>query len=241
MKKSSIPAKTQKLIFQEADSQCAFCGFDDVHVLEFHHIRSREDGGGDEPENLILVCSNCHSQITYGVISTADVVMKKRELIYTKPKKRKQSSSSNIVNIRGGVKSSIVANVVKISKPKKAGNRYPEGSVGADLIKKNYIDYLIHQYFDFRKADSRFGAIDHAKKFHHAEIHTSIRKKFKARTFFVPLHRFEEECQYIQGRIDKTILGKRNIKQGISNYKSFSEYIKEQEIDMDKLSSSGDI
>lgn len=230
-RKTSIPLKTQKLISQEAGSQCAFCGFDDVHTLEYHHIRSRENGGGDEPENLILVCSNCHTQITYGVISTANVVTKKRELIYTNPKRPKQASSSNVVNIRGGVRSSIVANVVRFSKPKKAGNKYPEGSVGANLIKKNYLDYLIHQYFDFRKADASFRAFDHAEKFHHAEIHTSIRKRFKAKTFFVPVHRFEEECRYIQGRIDKTILGKRNKKLGTPNYKNFDEYSKEQGID----------
>jgi hypothetical protein len=227
-KRLSIPAKTQKLIFKEAGNRCAFCGMDDIYALEIHHIRSREDGGGDEPENLILVCSNCHSQITYGVISPADVVTKKRELIYTKPKNRTQSSLSNIVNIRGSVKGSIVANVVKISNAKKSVNKYPEGSVGADLMKKNYLDYLIHRYYDYRKADSSFGAFDHAEKFHYAEIHKSIRKRFKARTFYVLIHRFQEECQYIQERIAKTILGKRNKSRGISSYKSFDEYVKEQ-------------
>jgi len=227
-KRLSIPAKTQKLIFKEASNSCAFCGMEDIHALEIHHIRNREDGGGDEPENLILVCSNCHSQITYGVISTADVITKKRELIYTKPKERTKLSLSNVVNIRGSVKGSIVANVVRISKSKKSGNRYPEGSVGADLSKKNYLDYLIHKYFDFRKADSSFGAFTHAEKFHYAELHESIRKKFKAKTFYVPAHRFQEECQYIQERIDKTILGKWNKNRGISSYKSFDEYVKEQ-------------
>ncbi|MBI2412892.1 MAG: HNH endonuclease [Deltaproteobacteria bacterium] len=227
-KKVSIPVKVQKLIFKEADNKCAFCSMEDIHVLEIHHIRSREDGGGDEPENLILVCSNCHSQITYEVISMVDVVTKKRELIYTKPKERVQSSLSNAVNISGNVKDSIVANVVRISNVKRSENKYPEGSVGADLMKKNYLDYLIHKYFDFRKADPSFGAFTHAEKFHYAELHESIRKRFKAKTFYVPAHRFQDECQYIQGRINKTILGKRNKKQGISSYKSFEEYIKEQ-------------
>lgn len=228
-KKSSIPAKVQKLIFKEAGNRCAFCGMEDIHALEIHHIKNREDGGGDEPENLILVCSNCHSQITYGVISMADVVTKKRELIYTRPEKeRTQLSQSKVVNIRGSVKDSIVANVVRISNAKRSGNKYPEGSVGADLMKKNYLDYLIHKYFDFRKADSSFGAFTHAEKFHYAELHESIRKRFKAKTFYVPAHRFQDECQYIQERIDKTILGKRNKNRGTKSYKSFDEYIKEQ-------------
>jgi len=227
-KKPSIPAKIQKLIFQESGSRCAFCGMEDIHALEIHHLKSREDGGGDEPENLILVCSNCHSQITYGVISMADVVTKKRELIYSKPREKAPSSRLKVVHINGNVKDSIVANVVKISNAKKLGNKYPEGSVGADVMKKNYLDYLIHKYFDFRKADPSFGAFDHAERFHHAEIHTSIRKRFKAKTFFVLIHRFQEECQYIQERVDKTILGKRNKSQGIRNYQNFDEYTKEQ-------------
>lgn len=93
---------------------------EDIYALEIHHIRSREDGGGDEPENLILVCSTCHSRITHGVISMADVVVKKRELIYIKLMERRQSSLSNGVHIRGNVKGGIVANVVKISSTKKS-------------------------------------------------------------------------------------------------------------------------
>ena len=98
-KKKPIPAKTQKLIFQEAESQCAFCEERDIHALEIHHMRSREAGGGGGPENLILVCSSCHSKITDGVISTADVVTKKRELIYTRPRSRDKTKASSFVRV----------------------------------------------------------------------------------------------------------------------------------------------
>jgi hypothetical protein len=57
---------------------------------------------------------------------------------------------------------------------------------------KIYLDYLIGRYFEFRKGDVSFGAFGHSRKFHPAEIHTSINSKFKAKTFFVPEHRFEE-------------------------------------------------
>jgi len=82
-KRASIPKKIEKLVFQEAQSKCAFCAVTDVHSLEIHHIRGREDGGANEPDNLIVVCGNCHSKITFGVLSLADVVTKKRELYWT--------------------------------------------------------------------------------------------------------------------------------------------------------------
>jgi 5-methylcytosine-specific restriction endonuclease McrA len=52
-----IPSRTKKLIFQEAQSQCPFCGESDIDVLEIHHIDNDTDN--HSPENLILSCSNC--------------------------------------------------------------------------------------------------------------------------------------------------------------------------------------
>lgn len=53
-----IPKKVEKLVYQEANSCCAFCGERNVAALEIHHINPRADGGGNEPENLLLVCGN---------------------------------------------------------------------------------------------------------------------------------------------------------------------------------------
>ena len=42
--------------------KCAQCGWHEVpEVLHVHHLRPREYGGGDEPENLIVLCPNCHA------------------------------------------------------------------------------------------------------------------------------------------------------------------------------------
>ncbi len=105
---------------------------------------------------------------------------------------------------------------------------YPSGSIGASIQKKNYLDYLIKHYFDYRKADISFGAIQHARKFNFAEIHKSIESGFKAKTFFIPERRFGEVCIYVQSRIDRTYSGKRNNSRGIPNYRSFAEYLIEQ-------------
>ncbi|MCA1600557.1 MAG: HNH endonuclease [Acidobacteria bacterium] len=229
IKRDAIPSRTKKLIFQEARSQCSFCDESEVSALELHHIISVENGGSNGPENLILVCSSCHSKITQSVMSQVDVVERKRALIYGEPRSKNTSQPSNVISIDGHVSRSIVANTVRFAGKGSPRIQHPVGSVGANIHMKNYLDYLIKRYFEYRKGDASFGAHGHAQKFHQAEIHTSINSKFKAKTFFVPGHRFEEECSFIKQRIERTILGKRNKARGIPNYGSFQEFLSEQD------------
>lgn len=50
-----------RLIFDRANQQCEWCeeSFDHPHV---HHIKPRREGGPNEPENLIVLCPNCHEK-----------------------------------------------------------------------------------------------------------------------------------------------------------------------------------
>lgn len=41
--------------------ECRFCQESRDEVLEEHHVVPRRYGGSDHSENLITVCSNCHS------------------------------------------------------------------------------------------------------------------------------------------------------------------------------------
>lgn len=42
---------------------CYICGDDRQHVLETHHIVPQRHGGSDQEENLVTLCSSCHSSI----------------------------------------------------------------------------------------------------------------------------------------------------------------------------------
>jgi len=66
------------------------------------------------------------------------------------------------------------------------------------------------------------------RPFSHAEIHTTIQRKFKANTFFIHVSRFEELCDNIKGRVDQTIHGRRNRARSVPNYGSFEEYEADQ-------------
>lgn len=224
--RKSVSALTSKKLYQEADNHCPFCGVADVAVLEMHHID--ENPSNNRIENLIVVCRNCHSKITRGEISPADVHAKKMELFWTHKTshRRAEKSPRQSVSVNAAsVSDSIIANTVTFGRKRPPRMQYPVDSIGADTIKKGYIDYLIKRYFDYRQADADYGSF---RPFSHAEIHTTIQRKFKAKTFFIHVSRFAELCDYIKGRVDQTIQGKRNRSRGVPNYDSFEEYEAEQ-------------
>lgn len=53
---------------------CYFCGLRGVQstscrsLIEIHHIIEQQDGGSDDPTNLISCCSTCHSRIHNNII-----------------------------------------------------------------------------------------------------------------------------------------------------------------------------
>ena len=111
---------------------------------------------------------------------------------------------------------------MKVSKNSKRPSPYPEGCIGANLAKRNYVKYLVERYNHCREADARFGRSD---RFHYSALFKNIESKFKAPTYFIPEGRFGELVDFLHHRIDNTILGRVNSKRGISNYESFDEYV----------------
>ena len=225
-KRTTIPALTTKKVFQEADNRCSFCSVTDVAVLEIHHLD--ENPSNNQLDNLIVVCANCHAKITHGEIPPADVHTKKLQMTWMRQATKQLTSKrpKQTVAVKDStLNNSIVANNVTFAGKRSPRPHYPADSIGADTIKKGYIDYLIARYFDYKKADASYGSY---RPFNHAEIHTTIARLFKAKTFYIHVARFDELCGYIMSRIDQTIQGKRNTTRGWPNYDSFPAYEAEQ-------------
>ena len=214
-----IPARTKKLIIQEAAGICGFCGENDVSTLEFHHIHGQNFSDPHAPENLIYVCKNCHGKITSGQTSEADVDLRKRILQYSGNPSRKITGKSQIVNITGGVNTGTIANEIhfhgRISR--KPTNPAPIGTIGAEAVKRNYLKHLIDRYHEFAKADKREG-------YKYPVFYQAIKRRYGAKWDRILLHQFEDACAYIQERIDKTALGRNKKAKRQSNYSSFNEY-----------------
>ena len=112
---------------------------------------------------------------------------------------------------------------VQLGGKRKAKIEYPTGSIGADLLRRNYIRYLTERYFRYREADASFGA-NAVRRFSYAVLFKNIETRFKAPTYFIPVARFDELVDFLQKRIEATILGKRNRSRGHRNYATFDEF-----------------
>jgi hypothetical protein len=214
-KRLTVPKAVEKRAFQQTNSRCAFCPEHEVSSLQLHHI----DGNPGESSlpNLLVVCASCHTKITAGVLSEADVLTKKREVEWTHDQRTSPPPQAAVhVTISGSnFRGDIAQNLTRIVSPRAPRIMHPPSSLGADLEKRGYIDYLIKRYYEYRKADRSFRDRRH---FNHAQIHLAIQDQFGHKTFFMPTGRFDELAGYLQHRIDNTILGRRNVSRGVANY-----------------------
>lgn len=66
--RSHIPTSTKLQILTESGYMCSNPRCKHILTLELHHIEWIRDGGGNSPENLVALCSNCHDLHTHGHI-----------------------------------------------------------------------------------------------------------------------------------------------------------------------------
>lgn len=53
-------------LLEERGEKCQLCDYNNINILQVHHIIERHLGGKDNKENLLLICPNCHYTIHYG-------------------------------------------------------------------------------------------------------------------------------------------------------------------------------
>ena len=138
------------------------------------------------------------------------------------------SSTIRFTGTNNGIVANQVMNpVVTVKMPRKRSKQmaYPEGTIGADVSRRNYVRYLTKQYNEFREADANFGSY---RPFHFSVIHKNIESEFGSPTYHLPVQLFERLAEYVRGRIDNTILGRNNRRKGIPNFKSFDQFLSEQ-------------
>tara|TARA_R110002072_G_scaffold287464_6_gene453186 strand:- start:2628 stop:3380 length:753 start_codon:yes stop_codon:yes gene_type:complete len=83
MSRKYIPEKVKRILQKEINSECPFCDNTDVDHFQVHHID--EDSSNDFPDNLLMLCAICHSKITKGDITQAEVLIVKKQLPQQKP------------------------------------------------------------------------------------------------------------------------------------------------------------
>lgn len=219
--RASIPKinKVRAELQREVGSACPFCDNSEVGHFEIHHID--ENPSNNDMGNLLLLCPTCHSKITKGDISQIIVFKKKIELmkipLSTPPGQR-------VVNFNGRAENTVVGdnNRISIKQAKKiVKQKYPEGCIGFDSKKADYIAYLIEKYNKYKSYDVR-------GKMNYAVFSKQLKNQYKIppqRTIYnLSIERFNELSDYIQTRIKGTKL-MRQKGPAHKSYRTFPEYL----------------
>lgn len=225
--RKKVPEKLRAVLQQEIGSTCPFCSNIEVGHFQVHHIDENPDNNSDE--NLLMLCSICHSKITKGDISSNEVKGVKRTLInYRNLKATQQSNQTN--NFSGHVVQPVFGSgntINNVISQKPAKNKYPQGCIGFDIFKSNYISYLIDRFHEYKEWDVG------KENMRYPLFPSQLKKKFKIGTqrtiYNIPIERFEDLASEIQSKIDGTKLGRIKASKGQSkNYQSFVEYVGSQ-------------
>lgn len=207
------------------------------------HIRARSVGGPrydktqtDEQrhafENLILMCGR-HSKVIDSEPRRYTVKL------LTTFKRDHEQPVENELSIADGKKVDLLLNAyrdiyihatqvvverlraekVVFTKAKGPTIAPPDGSIGSDLLMRNYAKHLIDRYNDF--ASKQPGRT----KFSFAAIHSFIKKRYRVGKWeLVPVGRFDDLCGMLQDRINGTMLGRINQSKGHKNFSTLAEY-----------------
>ncbi len=208
------------------------------------HIRARSAGGPrynakqtDEQrhafENLILMCAR-HSKVIDSEPRRYTVEMLERfKAAHERPSSNDLSPADGrkidvllnayrdtYINASQVIIERLKAEKVIFPKAKAPVIAPPEGSIGENLAMRNYGWHLIERYNDFASKQP-----NRKTKFSFAAIHSYIWKRYKVGKWeLVPVKKFEDLCEVLQKRIDRTRLGRINKSKQIKNYSSFDEY-----------------
>ena len=95
----------------------------------------------------------------------------------------------------------------------------PPGSIAAERAMMSYARYLIARYQELQKADKT-----KAGRFKYIAIHAALARQFKGDWKLLPTSRFREVVDFLQKRIDNTIVGRIGRARGSPLYHGFEEH-----------------
>lgn len=82
VRRNSKIAKKLKILY---NGECQICGFtfkkkDGENYAETHHLIPLGDSGSDSISNIVILCPNCHSQLTYASVELGGLGSNKRDI-----------------------------------------------------------------------------------------------------------------------------------------------------------------
>lgn len=219
---------------------------------EICHIRAQSPGGPrfdsaqaeterQAYENLILFCGQHHKVVDEEHrLYTVDILERMKAdheqrcgraerdsdgifaqlLLNAMPRVEVKNNTGNVVVASPGA---VVGSIINIrTSSKRPTFRPAKGMIGASGDESRYVQYLIKRYNDFAsKEPSR------STKFNHGVIRKNIESKFRVPWQAVSLEWFPDLCLFLQGRINRTRIGKSNASKGYRSFSTFEEFVEE--------------
>lgn len=153
-----------------------------------------------------------------GAIITNDEIFEKHY-----PQLSLKNSRGDIYTIHAtNNKNSVIGNNITINTPKKPNIiKVPKDTIGSNTYMKNYVRHLIDRYHEFKKTEINAGN----GKMDYFFIYNAIKQEIGFKWDETPYERFKDLCEYLQKRIDNTILGRIHKRNGTKNYSTYEEYM----------------
>jgi len=96
----------------------------------------------------------------------------------------------------------------------------PPGSIGSDVERTGYVQYLINRYNEF--ASDQEGR---DRKFSYGALSRNLQAKFGTNWKLLPLARFDDGGAELHRRIDRTKIARINKGKGQASYSTFQEHL----------------
>ena len=221
MTRKKISVRIKKALRQQAKNRCPLCGEDDEFTFEYHHIKPIAEGGESKEPNLILLCSNCHSKVTHGRIEKTEIEKVKRSLGNGNHSHATPNTESNVINFPGINRGQVANKIEKIeikTENKTVKLNPPAGTIASSLKHRNYTKYLIDRYHEIQESDIG------RENMKYPVLYKSIQRKFGSKWEMIPLEKFDELSVYLQGRIDKTKIGRIRKANSQKTHSTYEEY-----------------
>ncbi len=215
--RTAIPKRIEKLLYQEVGSCCPLCGEDDIAMLTIHHIDGYAKSRTHDPDEMVVLCRNCHAKADADEIPRDDLYAAKNAPRIIKfpglPRVNQQVAGNGNIVAGGNI-------AIRVSgRKKRALTPRIEGTVCDDPRKVGYLQYLAKRYNQFRE-----WGLHGAEPMKHGFIHTAYQRDMKYAIKTTPLELFDAGAAFLQTRIANTKLGRILNKRGYPLFSRFDDF-----------------
>jgi len=216
--RKAVPKQIEKRLFQEVGSRCPLCGEPDVARLRIHHIKPYAESATHDPDEMVVLCANCHADADVGAIPVEKLYEAKRGFRIIKFPLA--DATTQCVHGNENIVAGRDVNIRMTAAARRDRKPTPAGTVCEDPRKVGYLQYLAKRYNQFREWDARHGG----ERMKYGFIHGAYARCMKYAIRTTPIDAFAEGVEFLQGKILGTKLGRIMNSRGQRVFSPFDDF-----------------